>query len=163
VLNKKRLVVLAVIAIAAFFAWQDVDSALSQARPWMNPVITQNEYAALDWVRANTRERAVFASGIFGGETLMGNTLREGTVGGDWAIIPEVVKRMHAIQYDFYGASAPKQAHATAVEYGAEFVWAPDRNVFAGYEWVEVNHSLFIEPYFTKVFDNGAIVYEVNS
>ena len=129
----------------------------------MNPVITQNEYAALDWVRANTRERAVFASGIFGGETLMGNTLREGTVGGDWAIIPEVVKRMHAIQYDFYGASAPKQAHATAVEYGAEFVWAPDRNVFAGYEWVEVNHSLFIEPYFTKVFDNGAIVYEVNS
>lgn len=128
----------------------------------MNPVITRSEYAALDWVRANTQERVVFAADIFGGETIMGNTLRESTVGGDWAIIPEVVARMHDIQYELYGASSPQQAHATALKYGAKFVWAPDRKVFAGYEWVEVNHSLFVEPYFSKAFDNGAVVYGVN-
>jgi len=158
----RRIILGVLLVFAAWLAFADFESARSQAQPWMAPVVTPNERDALEWVIANTPERAVFVTDIFGGEFLMGNTRREGTVGGDWAVIPNVVERMHDIQYAFYQAKTPEEAHATALKYGAEYVWAPDRKVFAGYEWVELNRSLFVPPYFSLEFDNGAAIYRVN-
>jgi len=159
---KKLAFSLLLVFAAAWLAWQDVDAGQTKARPWMSPVVTREELAAMDWVRANTAPRTLFATDIFGGEFLMGNTLREATVGGDWAIIPNVVERMRAFQYDFYGAASAEQAHATAVKYGAAYAWVPNRQIFAGYSWVEANRSLFVEPYFTQVYGSGVAIYKVN-
>jgi len=147
---------------AAYFAYGDLRDADAQARPWMSTVILPNEAAALDWVVKNTQERTVFATDIFGGEMIMGHTLREGTVGGDWAIIPDVVQRMSDVQYRIYGASDAAQAHEYAVKYGAKYVWVPKRMVFAGYEWKWPGQVFGNAKYFKRVFDNeGASVYEV--
>lgn len=138
----------------------DVNKAVSLAEPWMNPIITREELKAIDWVKANTAPRTVFMSDIFGGEFLMAN-LREGTEGGDWAIIPNVVERMSDVQNNFYGASDSKKAWETAKKYDAEYVWAPNRQVFAGFSWVSIPEFLDDEQYFEKVFDNGARVYKI--
>lgn len=144
-----------------YFASRDFNSALSQAKPWMNPVVSKNEVAALDWVVKNTEERTVFVSDIFGGELLM-SVLREGTEGGDWAIVPNVVQRMHDIQYDFYEAKDSKTAWDTAVKYGADYVWVPDRALFPGFAWKGADYNLFSDGrYFVKVFDNGHRIYKV--
>ncbi|MFH0835250.1 MAG: hypothetical protein V1881_02820 [Candidatus Micrarchaeota archaeon] len=150
------------LAGVVYFAYGDVRDAEGQARPWMSTVILPSEVAALDWVVKNTQERTVFATDIFGGEMMMGHTLREGTVGGDWAIIPNVVQRMSDVQYKIYGASDSVQAHEYAVKYGAKYVWVPKRMVFAGYEW-KLPAKVFDDGrYFRRVFDNeGASVYEV--
>ena len=159
---KKALLLALLFAVAAWLAWQDVQAGQRQAKPWMNPVVTRDELRAMDWVSNNTAPRTVFATDIFGGEFLMGNTLREATEGGDWAIIPNVVERMAAFQYDFYEAKTAEKAHATAKSYGAEYAWAPNRQVFAGYAWAPVDRSIFAEPYFTKVYDDGVAIYKVN-
>ncbi|MDP2717918.1 MAG: hypothetical protein Q8P02_04195, partial [Candidatus Micrarchaeota archaeon] len=129
--------------------------------PWLNPVVTQNEIAALDWVRENTEPRTVFAAGIFGGELIMGKTRRESVVGGDWAIIPNVVQRMSDVQYKLFQANSSEQAWQTARQYHAEFVWVPDRQVFAGFAWVTPAAVFEDAKYFEKVFDNGARIYRV--
>ncbi|MFH1056669.1 MAG: hypothetical protein V1717_02635 [Candidatus Micrarchaeota archaeon] len=152
---------LLLVAIVAFFALKDFNAAQYQAEPWMNPVITKNEVSALKWVEANTPERTVFASDIFGGEVLM-SILREGTEGGDWAIVPDVVQKMHDFQYSFYGANESETAWNTAKKYNASYAWVPDRAVFAGFEWKSPNYSIFEDSeYFEKVFDNGHKIYRV--
>ncbi len=157
-----KLLPLAFLAAVAWLAAADYGSAMEQARPWMNPVVLPGELEAMQWVRQNTAPRTVFVNGIFGGEFLMGYSLRESTVGGDWAIIPNVVSRMHDVQYSFYGAENPQRAWETAKQYGAEFVWAPKRKVFAGYEWVEVNDGLFDSQYFSLAYENeGVRIYGV--
>ncbi len=153
--------VVAIFAVVAYYANQDLESALNQAKPWMNPVVSKNEVAALGWVKANTAERTIFASDIFGGELLM-SVLREGTEGGDWAIVPNVVQRMHDMQYDFYEAKSSKQAWEIAVKYNAEYAWVPDRALFPGFAWKGVNYAIFEDAqYFEKVFDNGHRIYKV--
>ncbi|VVB67252.1 Uncharacterised protein [Candidatus Norongarragalina meridionalis] len=150
------------LVCVAYFAYGDLRDADAQARPWMNTVILPNEVAGLGWVVLNTQERTVFATDIFSGEMMMGHTLREGTVGGDWAIIPDVVQRMNDVQYKIYGASDAKQAHEYAVKYGAKYVWVPKRMVFAGYEWKWPASVFGDTNYFKRVFDNeGVSVYEV--
>jgi len=146
----------------AYFAYGDLHDADTQARPWMSTIILPNEVAALDWVVKNTQERTVFATDIFGGEMMMGHALREGTVGGDWAIIPNVVQRMNDVQYKIYGASDSAQAHEYAKKYGAKYVWVPKRMIFAGYEW-KLPAAVFDDAsLFKRVFDNeGVSVYEV--
>ncbi len=157
------LPVLVLFGAVIYFANKDFDSALNQAKPWMNPVISKNEVAALDWVKANTKERTVFASDIFGGELLM-SVLREGTEGGDWAIVPNVVQRMHDIQYNFYEAKSGKQAWETALKYNAEYVWVPDRALFPGFAWKGADYNVFSNTqYFEKVFDNGHRIYKVKT
>ncbi|MFH1780209.1 MAG: hypothetical protein ABH803_03655 [Candidatus Micrarchaeota archaeon] len=138
----------------------DYNKAISAAKPWMNPILTQEEIKAIEWVKQNTPERTVFMSDIFGGELLMAN-LREGVEGGDWAIIPNVIERMDDVQHNFYEAETVETAWNTAKKYGAEFVWAPNRQVFAGYAWVNIPSFLEESEYFEKVFDNGARVYKV--
>ncbi|HLC38261.1 MAG TPA: hypothetical protein VJI71_02300 [Candidatus Norongarragalinales archaeon] len=158
---KRIAIAVAVIAIVAYFAFKDFGESQNQARSWMNPVITKNEFAALEWVEANTPERTVFASDIFGGELLM-SALREGTEGGDWAIVPNVVERMRDAQYNFYEAKESATAWATARKYGAEYAWVPDRQIFAGYDWKYPNYEIFEnQTYFEKVFDNGHKIYRI--
>ena len=136
--------------------WANVENALWQASSWMNPVVTREEFEALQWIRENTAERTVFVTGIFGGELIMGHTLREGTEGGDWAIVPEVVQRMHDIQYGFYGAPTAEKAHETAKKYGAEFAWVPNRQVFGGYEWKDPDPKIFEdETFFEKAISEA--------
>lgn len=158
---KMLLPAIIVIAIVLFFAYRDFNSAQNQARPWLDPMVTKNEVASLKWVEENTPERAVFASDIFGGELLM-SVLREGTEGGDWAIVPNVVQRMHDFQYDFYDAKSSEKAWETAKKYNATYAWVPDRQVFAGFEWKTPDYSVFENAtYFEKVFDNGNKIYKV--
>jgi len=156
--------VLFTLAILAFFAYGDVKETQFQASPWMDTVVTREEFTALEWIRVNTLERAVFVTDIFGGELIMGETLREGVEGGDWAVVPGVVKRMHDVQYEFYGSTNAKQAWNTARKYGAEYAWIPNRRIFAGYEWktpLENNKEFENSTFFEKVFDNGVKIYKV--
>ncbi|HLC38383.1 MAG TPA: hypothetical protein VJI71_02935 [Candidatus Norongarragalinales archaeon] len=154
---------LLIIAVTAYFAFADFNKAVDTADSWMKPVISKNEVAALKWVVENTPERTVFATDIFGGELLM-SVLREGTEGGDWAIVPNVVKRMHDAQYGVYGANSSETAWNTAREYNASYVWVPDRTIFAGFEWKYPDSRIFEdEKYFEKVFDNGHEVYRVKN
>ncbi len=158
------IIALAALAVVAFFAYGDVKETQIQAGAWMDTVVTREEFAALDWIHANTRERTVFVTDIFGGELIMGETLREGVEGGDWAVVPEVVKRMSDVQYKFYGSSSAKEARDTALKYGAEYVWVPNRRIFAGYEWktpLENNKEFTNSTFFEKVFDNGVKIYRV--
>ncbi|MFH1200622.1 MAG: hypothetical protein V1708_06145 [Candidatus Micrarchaeota archaeon] len=99
--------VILLCAIAAQ-ANSDLNNATYQAKSWMSPVVTKAESKALSWVVQNTRERDVFLTDIFGGEHIMGNTLREGTEGGDWAIVPDVVARMGKID-EFYSPRTPSR------------------------------------------------------
>ena len=138
----------------------DFKTAVKAAEPWMNPIITPEEYAAIDWVKANTRERTVFVSDIFGGELLMGLSLREGTEGGDWAIIPNVTQRM-ADMDRFYKSKDAEEARQIAKQYGAEYVWVPNRQVFAGYGWVPVEEEKFAPEFFQLVFENRTRIYKV--
>ena len=150
------------LVCVAYLAYGDVRDAEGQARPWMSTVILPKEAEALGWVVNNTPERTVFATDIFGGEMIMGHTLREGTVGGDWAIIPNVIARMSDVQYKIYGASGSAQAHEYAVKYGAKYVWVAKRMVFAGYEWKWPADVFGDTAYFRRVFDNeGVSIYEV--
>lgn len=161
-MNKFFLLAAAVLAAIAFFAYGDLQEATNQASPWMNPVVTRAEFNALEWVKKNTGERTTFVTDIFGGELLMGETLREGTIGGDWAIVPNVVQRMYDIQYKFYESKDSAEAHSTAIKYNASFIWAPDRQVFAGYQWVYPNKQVLGDArFFEKVFDDGVEIYRV--
>ena len=152
---------LILLAVVAYFAFKDFEFSQNNARSWMGPVITKNEVAALKWVEENTPERTVFASDIFGGELLM-SVLREGTEGGDWAIVPNVIARMYDAQYNFYQANESAKAWETARKYNASYAWVPDRQIFAGYEWKHPNYGIFEnQAYFEKVFDNGHKIYKV--
>lgn len=155
------LPVLVFFALVAYFAYGDFKSGWSQAKPWMDTVVSQNEVAALDWIVKNTPERTVFATDIFGGELVM-SVLREGVEGGDWAVVPKVVEKMYDEQYHFYQAANSTQAWQTAKKYNAEYAWVPDRRIFAGYEWKHPDYKLFENTtYFEKVFDNGHKIYRV--
>ncbi len=161
-----RLAIIAVgVLVFIGIAWQaneDVNKALWQAGSWMSPVVTKEESKSLKWVLANTEERDVFVTDIFGGEHLMGNTLREGTEGGDWAIVPDVVNRMGRID-EFYKTKDAKRAHEIAKQYGAKYVLVPNRQVFAGFGWFEPEKGKMQEPYFTLLYDeNGMRYYSVN-
>jgi len=119
----------------AYFYNEDMNKGKWQADAWMNPVITQEEEKSMEWVRANTPERETFVTDIFGGEHLMGESLREGTEGGDWAIIPNVVARMGDVN-EFYKTSDSQKAYEIARRYNANYVMIPNREVFAGFEWL---------------------------
>ncbi|MFH1199745.1 MAG: hypothetical protein V1708_01630 [Candidatus Micrarchaeota archaeon] len=155
-------VAIIVFGAIASQANSDLNNATYQAKSWMSPVVTKAESKALSWVVQNSLERDVFVTDIFGGEHIMGNTLREGTEGGDWAIVPDVVARMGKID-EFYKSKDPKQAHDIAVKYNASFVLMPDRQVFAGFGWYEPEKDKMQRPYFTQVYqDGGLTIYSVN-
>ncbi|MFH0922841.1 MAG: hypothetical protein V1811_02165 [Candidatus Micrarchaeota archaeon] len=159
---KQALMIFAVVLLAvAYFANGDYGQAQWQAKAWMDPVVTQNEAHAANWAEKTFEPRTVFVSDIFGGELLMSRGL-EGTEGGDWAIVPNVVGRMYDIQYKLYGANSSQQAHEFAKQYNAQYVWAPDRSIFAGYEWKAVNNTLFEnQEFFETVYDDGTKIYRV--
>ncbi|MCX6767750.1 MAG: hypothetical protein NTY90_03420 [Candidatus Micrarchaeota archaeon] len=155
------LPVLMLLAALAFFSYSDVSKAMDAARPWMNPVITPKEVAALDWVRQNTAERELFVTDIFGGELLMGRALREGTEGGDWAIVPNVVDRMADID-KIYDSKNSSEAWALAKKYGAKWVWVPDRQLFAGFSWKSAQEQKFHdENFFELAYDDQVQVFKV--
>ena len=90
------------------------------------------------------------------------SVLREGTEGGDWAIVPNVVSRMYDMQYNFYETNDSRKAWEIARKYNASYAWIPDRNIFAGYAWKYPNYATFDNAtYFEKVFDNGHRIYMV--
>lgn len=151
-------VLLLAMAVAATTA---VQKAKKDAEPWLNPVVTQDEVAATEWIKSNTAPRTVFATGIFEGELVMGKTRREGTLGGDWAIVPDVIDRMSDVQYRIFGANSSTQAWQTAVKYGAAYVWVPNRQMFAGYEWKYPADVFDNATYFQKVYDKGVRIYRV--
>ncbi len=156
------IVVVWLVAMVAALAWPEVQRSRQAASAWMNPIVTPEEVAAIDWVRANTPPRAVFASGIFEGELLMGRALREGTVGGDWAIVPNVIERMNDVQYKIFNASSAKQAWEYSKKYNATYVWVANRQTFAGYAWA-YPAPVFDDPqYFENVYDKGVRIYKVN-
>ncbi len=156
------LISLAVAGGIAFYYNEDMNKAKGQADAWMSPVITQEEERTMEWIRENTPEREVFVTDIFGGEHMMGETLREGTEGGDWAIVPNVVERMGEIN-EFYKTTDAKRAYEIAKKYSAAYVLAPNRQVFAGFEWMPVERStLRNAQYFELVYDEGDMeIYRV--
>lgn len=159
-LGNLALFVLGVLVFGGII-WQaneDVNKALWQAGSWMTPVITKEESKSLKWVLENTKERDVFVTDIFGGEHLMGNTLREGTEGGDWAIVPDVVNRMARID-EFYKSKDAKRAHEIAKQYNASYALMPNRQVFAGFGWLDPERVKMQEPYFTLLYADGNMTY----
>jgi hypothetical protein len=161
---KSLSVALAVVLLvaAAYFSYLDLQKAIERSKPWMEPVVTQAEFKALDWVRANTKEREVFAADIFGSEIIFGQTLREGTEGGDWAIIPNVVQRMSDVDRLFKTTDA-KEASELSKKYNASYVWLPSRQIFAGYGWFSAERSKFEnETFFERVYSQENIeIYRV--
>ena len=151
------LLLLAVTVVAA----GSIQSAKKTAEPWLNPVVTPDEVAATEWIKQNTAPRTVFASGIFEGELIMGKTRREGTLGGDWAIVPNVIERMSDVQYKLFGAKDSKEAWTTARKYHASYVWVPNRSMFAGYAWNYPADVFDDATYFEKVYDKGVRIYKV--
>lgn len=158
------LVFLLVSAALVYFALQDVEKAQTQAKPWMNPVITREELRSESWVLANTHERDVFVTDIFGGEHLMGSTLREGTEGGDWAVAPNVVEKMGEIN-EFYKTRDPARAYQIAKKYGAKYVLVPNRQVFAGFEWLTPERTKLQDPrFFERAYADGEFeIYRVQA
>ncbi|MBI5226210.1 hypothetical protein HY994_03135 [Candidatus Micrarchaeota archaeon] len=158
-------VVLALLALlaVAFIGASQVQATKQSAAPWLNPVVTPDEVNGMVWVRANLAPRTVFATGIFEGELLMGKARMEGTLGGDWAIVPDVITRMSDVQYRIFGAKDSKEAWTTAHTYNASYVWVPNRQTFEGYEW-KVPAAVFDNAtYFQKVYDRGILrIYRVN-
>ncbi|MFH1106280.1 MAG: hypothetical protein V1787_00125 [Candidatus Micrarchaeota archaeon] len=166
--NRGSLRLAALAAVALLFAVivfqtnEDVNKAIWQTGSWMNPVVTLEESKSVQWVLENTNERDVFVTDIFGGEHLMGNTLREGTEGGDWAIVPGVVDRMAKID-EFYKTKDADKAAEIAKKYKAKYVLMPNRQVFAGFGWLEPERGKMVPPYFVRVYeDNGFEIYTVN-
>jgi len=152
---------LVVLAAIAYFSFSDLNSAVDKARPWMNPVVTREEVAAVEWVEENTAERSVFVTDIFGGELLMGRALREGTEGGDWAIIPNVVEKMADIDR-LYDSNDSGEAWRLAKKYGADWVWVPNRQLFAGFAWKYASEEKFYDPrFFELVFENRTKIFRV--
>ncbi len=138
-----------------YYYTEDLNRATWQADAWMNPVITPEEEKAMDWVRDNTVERETFVTDIFGGEYLMGETLREGTEGGDWAVIPNVVTRMSDVN-EFFKTPEPQKAYEIAKRYNANFVLIPNRQIFAGFEWLHPDRTKLQNPqYFERVYQDG--------
>ena len=92
----------------------------------------------------------------------MGGALREGTEGGDWAIIPNVVQRMVDVDEIFNTPNA-ERAWKLAKQYNASFVWAPNRQVFAGFGWKEIAREKFNNStYFERVYtESGMEIYQV--
>ena len=156
------LLLLGMLAVFAYASNQDYENAMKQAKPWMNPVITKEEKKAGEWILKNTNGRETFVSDIFGGEFIMGTTLREATEGGDWAVVPDVVKKMGEID-EFYKTKDAKRANEIAKKYGAGYAIIPNRQVFAGFGWMfpekeKMNRTEF----FQKVYeDNGFEIYRV--
>jgi len=149
------------LAILAYFSYGNLNSAMYLAKPWVSPLVTPEEVAAVEWVKANTPERALFVTDIFGGELLMGRALREGVEGGDWAIVPNVVERMADVD-KFYDSNSSEEAWNIAKKYGAEYAWAPNRQLFAGFAWKSANEAKFYDArYFDLVFENQTKVFKV--
>ncbi|MBU1197368.1 hypothetical protein KJ765_02535 [Candidatus Micrarchaeota archaeon] len=153
---------LSVSAGVAVLVKQDVDKATWQARPWMSPIITEEESKATRWIEENTLERDIFVTDIFGGEHIMGNTLREGTEGGDWAIVPGVVEKMGEIN-EFYSTKDADRAYVLATKHGAKYVLIPNRQIFAGFKWFYPEKGKMENAqYFKRVYsDNDFEIYQV--
>ncbi len=153
--------VTAALLVIAYFSYADLGSAVEKARPWMNPVVTREELAAVEWVKRNTVEREVFVTDIFGGELLMGRALREGTEGGDWAIVPDVVEKMADIDR-LYDSNSSEEAWRLAKKHGAKWVWVPNRQLFAGFSWKYANEDKFFDTrFFELVFENRTKIFRV--
>ena len=153
--------ILLLLVVLAYFSYADLNSSRDLAIPWVQPVITQEEVAALAWVKANTVERELFVTDIFGGELLMGGALREGTEGGDWAIVPDVAQHMADIDR-FYDTNSSQEAYAVAKKYGAKWAWVPNRQLFAGYGWKYAKMEKFGDArFFELAFDNQTKVFRV--
>ncbi|MDY6865966.1 MAG: hypothetical protein SVY15_08375 [Halobacteriota archaeon] len=134
-----------------------------QVNPWLEPVVTEGELRATEWITDNTPEDAKFAAGIFGGEVIMGMTTRVPLVGGDWANAPDPTKNMHDVQ-SIYTTNSSKDAYALCKEHNCTYVSVPtERQVHAGYGWVEIDRGKFEdEDYFKLVYENSDVmIYEV--
>lgn len=160
--SKGVILVAALLAVTLYFFINDVTHTRELGAPWVSTIVTPQEVKALSWVRVNTLERTVFASDIFGGEQLMGGALREGTEGGDWAIIPNVVQRMSDID-ELFNTQDGQKAWTLARQYNATYVWAPNRQIFAGFSWKEIQREKFRdERYFQLAYSDGGMeVYRV--
>ncbi|VVB66903.1 Uncharacterised protein [Candidatus Norongarragalina meridionalis] len=157
-----RWLALLALCAVAYLAYLDMGHAMAQGKLWVRPIILKGEIDALSWVRENTPERTVFVTDIVAGEMIMGYTLREGVLGGDWAVIPNVLKRMSDVQYGIYNSSDADAACAMAKEYGAKYVWVPERDIFAGYEWNWHSDVFNDARRFRRVFGNDDVtIYEV--
>jgi hypothetical protein len=156
------LALAALLLVAGWSYAQDVQRTRAGGEAWVNPLVSPSEVKALEWVRANTAERTVFVTDIFGGEQLMGGALREGTIGGDWAIVPDVLRRFQDAD-EFVNTADAQKAWEIARRYGASYVWAPPRSVFAGYSWKDLERGkLQDERYFERVYRDGLMeIYRV--
>lgn len=133
-----------------------------RGKAWVEPIISREEYFALDWIRNNTVEKTVFASDIFGGELIMGNTLRLTLEGGDWAITPNVIQRMSDANI-LFTTNDSKVAWDLAIKCNCSYIWLPNRQIFMGYGWKEPEVTTFEdERYFTLVFQNKTRIFKVN-
>ncbi|MDY6931999.1 MAG: hypothetical protein SVJ22_08820 [Halobacteriota archaeon] len=131
--------------------------------PWLEPVVTEGELQATEWISKNTPDDAKFVAGIFGGEVIMGMTTRAPLVGGDWANAPDPTKNMNDAQSVFITPSS-KDAHAICKEHNCTYVSVPtERQVHTGYGWVDIERNKFEdEEYFKLVYENSdVVIYEV--
>ncbi|MFH0835518.1 MAG: hypothetical protein V1881_04195 [Candidatus Micrarchaeota archaeon] len=158
-----RVLAILVLCGVAYLAYLNVNEAMSRAKLDMDPVILKAEVDALSWVRENTPERTVFATDLVAGEMLMGHALREGIIGGDWAVVPSAVRRMRDVQPRIYGADNANSVCAMMTEYGARYLWVPKRKISSGYdEWIWPSDVFDDAQRFRRVFGNdGVAIYEV--
>ncbi len=157
-----NILVIIFLIVVIFFSYSDFNKTTSKGKHWMDPVVSKEEIAAINWVKNNTAERTTFAACIFGGELIMGLSLREGTEGGDWSIVKNPVERMSEIN-EMFAKATSERAYEIARKYGAKYVWLPNRSIFCGYKWFYPSRQKFEnKKYFKKVFDNGVAIYEVN-
>ncbi|VVB71243.1 Uncharacterised protein [uncultured archaeon] len=162
--KSKRIFLLLILIsfILTMTASLSLHDSRERGKAWVEPVISREEYAALDWIRNNTVEKTVFASDIFGGELIMGNTLRLTLEGGDWAIIPNVIQRMNDAN-TLYTTTNPQAAWEIARKYNCSYDWLPNREILMGFGWKQPEDTVFKNTkYFTLVFENKTKIYKVN-
>jgi len=156
-------VLLMVVSLAMGFALaQDFNSTVSAGSSWVNPIVSSEEVRALPWVRANTAHRERFMACIFEGEFLMGHTLRESMEGGDWAIVPDVVRQMGDVN-DFFTTNESFKAWQIASKYNATHAWVPLRDQFCGFSWERASMKKFSDTrYFEEAFSNEKVkIYRI--
>ncbi len=161
--SKGIFLLLTVIAFMITMAASlSINDTRERGKAWVDPIISREEYYALNWITNNTQEKTTFATDIFGGELIMGNTLRLTLEGGDWAIIPNILQRMSDAN-TLFTTDNSKTAWELAVKYNASYIWLPNRQIFMGYGWKQVDDGVFNDKkYFTLVFENKTKIYKVN-
>ncbi len=152
-----------VVAVLLLAATYGLASVHKESDPWLDPVVTQGEFEATPWIKANTNSSDHFQADIFGGELIMGMTTRVPIVGGDWANAPDPIANMRDSQ-QIYQTQVASEASALCKQYNLTYVFVPlNRQVFCGFGWMPIEAAKFEDSnYFKLAYSNQDVrIYKV--